>query len=625
MRILRPAAHDESRHEQRDVDLEHERAHGRSETGGRGRNSSRYDDTRRSELGPQIAGTAVTASAGAWSNNPASYAYQWEQCVQSNLAGQQCAPISGATSSSYTLRPSDVGNTVAVRVTATNASGPAPATSLQTGVVGAPGTRTYYVAAANDGGSDGNPGTKSAPWAHAPGMQGCAAKCARYRAAAGDRFVFKGGDTWGNANFPLATGSGVAGKPDYYGIETDWYTGLEFSRPTFDAQDADICPGSCSDSNVPGGAPDQRDLDVFIDASQEDYVTVDGLHLTNYSATRSTRYHICSEILSFDDGDSRYDQNIALNRLLIDKIRIGATSDASTCYILQNYSVPYANDNDIFENSTVAGDSTTWGKGLWYEANAVNNVIYGIGEGLIYPASHGTIAGNRLYGCAANPTTGAPQAPSIGGGPTTTIHDNAIETLGVAGSGTFYIYDNVIYNTGETSNDECESLILSNTGETDYVYNNVLYHIGGNGPDSGTTSGGTPKAAYYWNNSIQSSNADNVCVRAPGTPTFVAQNNLCVGSGGISGNGTIDHNVQIAAVTAARDGYTGLGGKFIWPTPGGSSPTTGAGANLTSHCSSVPDLCATKSYANARTSIAGAKAGAWDVGAYEVPAPLGAL
>jgi hypothetical protein len=84
---------------------------------------------------PVISGTAqqgqtLTTSNGSWTNSPDSYAYQWQDCTSSG-----CTSISGATSSSYTLQASDVGDTIDVIVTATNAGGSASQTSAQTGAV----------------------------------------------------------------------------------------------------------------------------------------------------------------------------------------------------------------------------------------------------------------------------------------------------------------------------------------------------------------------------------------------------------------------------------------------------------------------------------------------------------
>ncbi len=85
---------------------------------------------------PAISGTAqqgqtLTASSGSWSGSPTSYGYQWQDCSSST----SCTNISGATSSSYTLQSSDVGKTVDVVVTATNAGGSKSATSAQTAAV----------------------------------------------------------------------------------------------------------------------------------------------------------------------------------------------------------------------------------------------------------------------------------------------------------------------------------------------------------------------------------------------------------------------------------------------------------------------------------------------------------
>jgi thermitase len=88
---------------------------------------------------PTISGTAqdgqtLSASTGSWSGSPTSYTYQWKQCDSS---GANCSAVSGATGSSYSLSSADVGSTMAVAVTASNAGGSATAQSAPSGVVAA--------------------------------------------------------------------------------------------------------------------------------------------------------------------------------------------------------------------------------------------------------------------------------------------------------------------------------------------------------------------------------------------------------------------------------------------------------------------------------------------------------
>lgn len=85
---------------------------------------------------PQV-GQTLTASTGTWnSSTTPSYSYQWQRC---DSAGNNCAPISGATAQTYVVQSGDVNSTLRVAVTATNASGKGTATSAQTAVVTPPG------------------------------------------------------------------------------------------------------------------------------------------------------------------------------------------------------------------------------------------------------------------------------------------------------------------------------------------------------------------------------------------------------------------------------------------------------------------------------------------------------
>ena len=110
---------------------------------------------------PTISGEAkdektLTASTGSWSGTPPlSYAYQWQSC---DSLGEGCLDISGATMSSHTLGSSEVGDTLRVVVTATNAAGSAAATSEATAVVtgsGSGGPLVYSAQFGSQGSGNG--------------------------------------------------------------------------------------------------------------------------------------------------------------------------------------------------------------------------------------------------------------------------------------------------------------------------------------------------------------------------------------------------------------------------------------------------------------------------------------
>lgn len=97
--------------------------------------------------GAATQGSKLTASTGTWTNSPTSYAYRWQDCTASGV----CTNISGATSSTYTLQSSDIGDRVDTVVTASNAYGSTSAASTITSIVTGPSTSgDPVVAAAGD-------------------------------------------------------------------------------------------------------------------------------------------------------------------------------------------------------------------------------------------------------------------------------------------------------------------------------------------------------------------------------------------------------------------------------------------------------------------------------------------
>ncbi len=95
-------------------------------------------------LGSPVVGATLTATNGSWSGTtPMTFTYQWRRCPKSGGAGDasNCGVIPNASASAYTVRTADVGFTLRVRVTATNADGSATAASNHTAVVQAAHTK----------------------------------------------------------------------------------------------------------------------------------------------------------------------------------------------------------------------------------------------------------------------------------------------------------------------------------------------------------------------------------------------------------------------------------------------------------------------------------------------------
>lgn len=110
---------------------------------------------------PAISGTAqdgkiLTESHGSWVPSNPSLGYQWESC---DASGGSCSAIAGATSQTYKLTPAEVGHTVVVQETASQAGATSnPASSAPTGVVQAAPSTNGGTGGGGNGGQTGNQG-----------------------------------------------------------------------------------------------------------------------------------------------------------------------------------------------------------------------------------------------------------------------------------------------------------------------------------------------------------------------------------------------------------------------------------------------------------------------------------
>jgi hypothetical protein len=147
-------------------------------------------------------GQTLSASTGSWAGTePFSYTYQWELC---SGAGESCANISGATSSSYALGRSDVGDTLRIVVTAKNSVGSSSATSTQSAVVTALAPSNTSPPAISGTAQDGQTLTASTgmwsgtpPLTYAYQWQSCNSageSCTNISGATGSTYVLGHGD-----------------------------------------------------------------------------------------------------------------------------------------------------------------------------------------------------------------------------------------------------------------------------------------------------------------------------------------------------------------------------------------------------------------------------------------------
>ena len=177
--------------------------------------------------GPAVRGQTLSASFGVWAGSPVSFGYQWRRC---DGAGASCADIGGATTQSYVLQAADVGKTLRVVVTATNAAGSTPATSAQTAVVVATATVPVNTSLPSVSGSAiqgqslvaGNGGWSNSPtgfgyqWRR---CDGAGAGCVDIGGAVGQAYVLQGADVGGTLRV-VVTATNAAGSASATSAQT---------------------------------------------------------------------------------------------------------------------------------------------------------------------------------------------------------------------------------------------------------------------------------------------------------------------------------------------------------------------------------------------------------------------
>ncbi len=510
---------------------------------------------------------------------------------------------------------------------------------------GAARANTYYIDSAS--GSNSNNGTsESTPWKSAPDMyhsSGCDGGVApTYTHQNGDRFVFKGGSTWGAACFDWEIShGGAAGAQDYYGV----------------------CLSTDSDSPCYGGAswPSSGWTKPKFDLANSFAARLPNGQLIYTVGSYGTHYTF--DYITFDNFEiERWDVYPSTN------------PEAGTAFAFGGFLSIYAAPNTVLENlyihDQVSTVNSTYNTNLpaygdVYGVGTLKNSEIGDPNGYYtvggvqhnYPMSGGCagcmyVYGNKIHdgwmGCSAvyschdnefyNITpSGAALADifnSLG------IHPHVIYEDG-AGQTAYYAYNNYVH-------DNSPGLLLDMFYHS-YIFNNVFTHNGKSAiylvqcqPGQGTAPCGDSSSAvgYVANNTMDMSavpagNDPGPCYNwyngpaqsgtaGPGLGTIYFYNNICIpGAGGVGAfqAATIIGSATNYTMGAAEASTYGFVQANKYSPSSSDSNVSSKGANLTSSCSGIlAALCQDASGAfwfggSYKTRPTGSTA--WDLGAFQ--------
>lgn len=475
---------------------------------------------------------------------------------------------------------------------------------------------TYYIDIT--GGSDSNNGTSTATsWKHAPGMPTCTNTCASTTPGAGDRFIFKGGEIWPNANFAWAwSWSGTVGNRIYIGVDNTWYSGASWARPVLSGSSTQMASGN-----------------VFIRLTG-DNVTIDDLEFTNFLSVSGLAFGNNTMIILLDADNTIIEHCYFHGVSVGNPIAYSRAITSSTAYptidseLIVRYNVFSGKDS-----TSVLADPNCTGACLADTAAVYGGAVYFIGNVCEYLVN--CYVGNSLKEASHNTITRLRES-SDG-----VQHPNAIESLGdYPGTGA-KIHDNLIYAMEFAG--VVTIWVQQQSTDTSYIWNNVIADVGqGNIINIGDT---TPLVAsccgtvYVFNNTIEcgpDANPSYSCVSlATGTgeaDSIIKNNHFIVNSSAISGTGrslTTGGNIIQTKTQASGEGMTISETPYIFSPQENSTSLRSAGENLTGLCASAGISCQDTSYGVGydsainrvvifgRDQITRGVSGEWDVGAYE--------
>jgi hypothetical protein len=474
-------------------------------------------------------------------------------------------------------------------------------------------------------------------------MTTCSATCSSTNINAGDSLIFRGGDTWhfgnsslspfagfqndawnwsrsgssGNCNLDASAGSVVTTSCIYIGVDQTWFTGSSWTRPVLNMDNplSTSSPSSCA----------HDDSNYNLIASTASYVIWDNLEFTGWCWNSTSPSAGLFTLGSNSELRNSYFHGWTMGQSATgcggcdsdEYFMVKGSYSMGSGYLRMDYNV-FDGSDSTYGNLAVASGNATGGV-FAVGGEIDHNVLEHVSNGMKYDQA--VLVHDNYFFNMSEPRPGG-------------THGNVMEWSPTNYTSSTYYFNNLI---GATNEGETIDMYpgASNSGKHGYIFNNVMTGPNANSSNcymgEGDGSGGAG-SFYFFNNTT-----DNACgfSEQRGSGAVIFQNNHFIGysptavSAFSNMTGTDKGNeVWQSESTANSQGY--VSSNNYAPTAS-SNATVGAGANLTSLCTSMDNSIAVAACENgyagvtyntsnhtalANTPIARASSGSWDAGAY---------
>ena len=492
------------------------------------------------------------------------------------------------------------------------------------------GTNVYYI---SQGGSDSHTQaqakSKTTAWQHAPAMHSFTGT---YSHTSGDCFVFRGGDTWTpSTDYMVVSFGGTSLGPDYYGVDTSWFSGGSWNRPIFDIAGTFPNTDAFNNSNI-----------VTLNAA---WVTFDwwemihGICALTPTQTNQTFFAINGKSGISVTNSYFHDFEGQAGGCGSGVVSGGvASGNGFGIWIYMTNSAE--SSPGTFSNNVVDGSDGSANQGydvIVYDPANIDPFAYNVVHDVCSAfGGNFTLAhDNTIYNFGKN--VGAFDCITQG------IHAHAIRSNNDA-----TVYNNVIHDVNDGA-----IALNPQTGGLSAVVNNVEWNVDNTSvaPTYGIQTGdggGTTGNLYVSNNTIDC-HTRNQCVRAENNLTSETISNefhvvssgtgICLDNAPFSNGscgtvGTLNyiagHSLYLTSSQATSDGYTSTE-SYPYSPISGTSPTVGIGADNASSwpsgisTSDTTDGCTESTVSGVVEAVCPTRTAvvrntSWDAGGYEYPA-----